>query len=61
VRSAEAPGVSQARTEELRAGLMAAAAPHRERGAALSSALWRQQQGPLNDNPASSRRLAQTR
>ena len=36
---AEAPGFAQPRAEELRGGLMAAAAPHRERRAALSSAL----------------------
>ena len=39
MRSAEAPGFAQHRAEELREGLMAAAAPHRERRAALSSAL----------------------
>jgi len=31
---------AQRRAEELRRALMAAAAPHRERRAALSSALW---------------------
>jgi len=36
---AEAPGFAQPRAEELRGGLMAATAPHRERRAALSSAL----------------------
>ena len=35
----ELPGFVQPRAEELRGGLMAAAAPHRERRAALSSAL----------------------
>jgi len=35
----EVPGCAQPRAEELRGGLMAAAAPHRERRAALSSAL----------------------
>ena len=34
----EVPGFVQPRAEELRGGLMAAAAPHREWGAALSSA-----------------------
>jgi len=38
----EAPGFVQPRAEELREGLTAAAAPHRERRAALSSALWGQ-------------------
>ena len=36
---AEVRGCAQHRAEELRGGLMAAAAPHRERRAALSSAL----------------------
>ena len=36
---AEAPGFAQPRAEELREGRMAAAAPHREPRAALSSAL----------------------
>jgi len=36
---AEAPVFAQRRAEELRGGLMAAAAPHREQRAALSSAL----------------------
>ena len=39
VRSVEVPGVAQHRAEELRGGLMVAAAPHRERRAPLSSAL----------------------
>ena len=39
VRSVEVPWVAQHRAEELRGGLMVAAAPHRERRAALSSAL----------------------
>ena len=38
-RVAEVPGLVQPRAEKLRGGLMAAAAPHRERRAALSSAL----------------------
>jgi len=45
VRSAEAPGFAQARAKELRGGVMVAATPLRERMAALSSALCRQQQG----------------
>ena len=37
--AAKIPGFAQPRAEELRVGLMAAAASHRERGAVLSSAL----------------------
>jgi len=37
--AAQAPGFAQPRAEELRGGCMAAAAPHREPRAALSSAL----------------------
>ena len=44
MRSAEAPEVAQPRAEELGGGLTAAANPHREWRAALSSALWGQQQ-----------------
>jgi len=39
VRSTEAAGFAQRRAEELRGGLMAAAAPHRELRAAPNSAL----------------------
>ena len=35
------------RAEELKGGLMAAVAPHRERRAALSSAAWREQHGAV--------------
>lgn len=39
-RCAEVPGFVQPGAEELREGLMVAAAPHREWKAVLTSALW---------------------
>jgi len=46
---AEAPQCAQPRAEELRRGLMAAAAPHREWRAALSSALCDSNRARGND------------
>jgi len=43
---AEAPWLAQRRTEELRGGLMAAAAPHRERRGSAELCSLLQRQGP---------------
>jgi len=53
--AAEVPRCAQPRAEELRGGLMVAAAPHREYRAALSSAL-KQQQRPRERHGAVSGR-----